>query len=95
MSMSMIAIKSLTPPLPVYTKMNLALLSPFEQDFPETVDTVLPVPGAVCCAFDPRGVLLALGCMDGRTVLCDIETRTLPHTLVPSVDAVGPITALR
>eukprot|EP01104_Vermistella_antarctica_P018150 TRINITY_DN662_c1_g6_i1.p1 TRINITY_DN662_c1_g6~~TRINITY_DN662_c1_g6_i1.p1 ORF type:complete len:406 (-),score=88.71 TRINITY_DN662_c1_g6_i1:619-1836(-) len=55
--------------------MNLELLDPFGQDFPEVIEDWLVSKSAVNCVFNKRGTLLAVGCNDGEVIIWDFDTR--------------------
>lgn len=57
--------------------LSLALLEPSNLDsVPEEFDGVLECSSlAICCSFNRRGTLLAVGCNDGRVVIWDFLTR--------------------
>eukprot|EP01090_Pellita_catalonica_P009864 TRINITY_DN2102_c0_g3_i1.p1 TRINITY_DN2102_c0_g3~~TRINITY_DN2102_c0_g3_i1.p1 ORF type:complete len:438 (-),score=67.61 TRINITY_DN2102_c0_g3_i1:913-2226(-) len=60
--------------------MNLKLLNPFENDFPEVIASYINANASVC-AFNRRGTLLAVGCHDGKCVIYDFDTRSIARTL--------------
>ncbi|KAG0227251.1 hypothetical protein BGW42_003096, partial [Actinomortierella wolfii] len=68
--------------------MNLELLDPFEQDFPEVIEDTLEDGPAVIVKFNRRGTLLAAGCSDGRIVVWDFDTRGVARSLVGHVKTV-------
>ncbi|KAH7443791.1 hypothetical protein KP509_02G050900 [Ceratopteris richardii] len=55
--------------------MNLSLLDPFQNDFPEVIEEYLEQGNAKCVSFNRRGTLLAVGCADGTCVIWDFDTR--------------------
>jgi len=55
--------------------MNLSLLDPFRNSFPEVIEETLEEGYALTCAFNRKGTLLATGCWDGRVVIWDFDTR--------------------
>ncbi|CAF0849860.1 unnamed protein product [Didymodactylos carnosus] len=60
----------------LYNKMNIELLSTFQQNYPEEFDGILDCASmAVCCSFNKVGSLLAVGCSDGRLVIWDFLTK--------------------
>ncbi|KAF9106226.1 hypothetical protein BGX29_010099 [Mortierella sp. GBA35] len=71
--------------------MNLELLDPFEQDFPEVIEDTLEDGPAVKVRFNRRGTLLAAGCSDGTIVIWDFDTRGVSRSLLGHVK---PITSL-
>ncbi|KOM49662.1 hypothetical protein LR48_Vigan08g048900 [Vigna angularis] len=50
-------------------------------DHPEVIEEYLKNGHAKCIAFNPRGKLLAAGCMDGRCVIWDFESRGIAKEL--------------
>ncbi|KAF9286871.1 hypothetical protein BGZ68_002485 [Mortierella alpina] len=72
--------------------MNLQLLDPFEQDFPEVIEDTLEDGPAVTVRFNRRGTLLAAGCSDGTIVVWDFDTRGVSRSLIGHVKT---ITSLR
>ncbi|KAG0298549.1 hypothetical protein BGZ96_010595 [Linnemannia gamsii] len=65
--------------------MNLELLDPFEQDFPEVIEDTLEDGPAVRVKFNRRGTLLAAGCTDGTIVVWDFDTRGVSRSLIGHV----------
>lgn len=56
--------------------LSLALLDNSKESIPEEFDGSLDCSSlSVCCAFNRRGSLLAVGCNDGRVVIWDFLTR--------------------
>ena len=57
--------------------LSLALMEPSNLDnVPEEFDGVLDCASlAICCSFNRKGSLLAVGCNDGRIVIWDFLTR--------------------
>ncbi|KAG0057401.1 hypothetical protein BGZ83_010860 [Gryganskiella cystojenkinii] len=68
--------------------MNLQLLDPFEQDFPEVIEDTLEEGQAVTVKFNRRGTLLAAGCSDGTIVVWDFDTRGVSRSLVGHVKTI-------
>ncbi|KAF9933613.1 hypothetical protein FBU30_005052 [Linnemannia zychae] len=68
--------------------MNLELLDPFEQDFPEVIEDTLEDGPAVRVKFNRRGTLLAAGCTDGTIVVWDFDTRGVSRSLIGHVRTV-------
>jgi len=64
--------------------MNLELLNPFENQFPEVIEDSLEDGNAAacCCAPNRRGTLIAVGCTDGRVVIWDFDTRGIARVLI-------------
>lgn len=62
---------------------SLALLEPSSLDnVPEEFDGVLDCSSlAICCSFNRRGSLLAVGCNDGRIVIWDFLTRGIAKNI--------------
>ncbi|MCO5553069.1 hypothetical protein L7F22_006590 [Adiantum nelumboides] len=61
--------------------MNLSLLDPFQNDFPEVIEEYLEQGSARCISFNRRGTLLAVGCQDGACVIWDFDTRGVAKEL--------------
>ncbi|KAF9135890.1 hypothetical protein BGW39_010705 [Mortierella sp. 14UC] len=68
--------------------MNLELLDPFEQDFPEVIEDTLEDGPAVKLKFNRRGTLLAAGCTDGTIVVWDFDTRGVSRSLIGHVKTI-------
>ncbi|KAF9906916.1 hypothetical protein EC991_011479 [Linnemannia zychae] len=68
--------------------MNLELLDPFEQDFPEVIEDTLEDGPAVRLKFNRRGTLLAAGCTDGTIVVWDFDTRGVSRSLIGHVKTI-------
>ncbi|KAF9348954.1 hypothetical protein BGX26_012689, partial [Mortierella sp. AD094] len=68
--------------------MNLELLDPFEQDFPEVIEDTLEDGPAVTVRFNRRGTLLAAGCSDGTIVVWDFDTRGVSRSLIGHVKTI-------
>ncbi|KAI8361605.1 WD40-repeat-containing domain protein [Mortierella sp. GBAus27b] len=75
--------------------MNLELLDPFEQDFPEVIEDTLENGPAVIVRFNRRGTLLAAGCSDGAIVIWDFDTRGVSRTLIGHVKTVTSLSWAR
>ncbi|KAL8277331.1 hypothetical protein RQP46_010284 [Phenoliferia psychrophenolica] len=71
--------------------MNLELLNPFAQGFPENFETSIEAAG-LCARFNPRGVFaghfLAVGRLDGAVAVYDFETKGVVRWLEGHVKAV-------
>lgn len=61
--------------------MNLSLLDPFQNDFPEVIEEYLDHGSTKCIAFNRRGTLLAAGCLNGICVIWDFDTRGIAKEL--------------
>eukprot|EP00730_Choanoeca_flexa_P017200 TRINITY_DN8250_c0_g1_i2.p1 TRINITY_DN8250_c0_g1~~TRINITY_DN8250_c0_g1_i2.p1 ORF type:complete len:495 (+),score=137.58 TRINITY_DN8250_c0_g1_i2:113-1597(+) len=61
------------------------------QGIPETNQEVLDQGVALCCAFNRRGSLLAVGCNDGRALLWDLDTRGLAQALYGHTQSVTSV----
>ncbi|KAG0097858.1 hypothetical protein BGZ93_001810, partial [Podila epicladia] len=68
--------------------MNLELIDPFEQDFPEVIEDTLEDGPAVTVKFNRRGTLLAAGCSDGSIVVWDFDTRGVSRSLIGHVKTI-------
>ncbi|KAG9302313.1 hypothetical protein G9A89_008804 [Geosiphon pyriformis] len=72
--------------------MNLELLNPFEQDYPETIEcTISELYGqhnVVVLSFNRRGTLLAAGCLEGHVYVWDFDTKGVARTLKGHVSKV-------
>ncbi|KAI9146419.1 WD40-repeat-containing domain protein [Paraphysoderma sedebokerense] len=55
--------------------MNLQLLDPFEHPLPDVQEAIIPDTYARTLKFNRRGNLLAAGCIDGRCIIYDFETK--------------------
>ncbi|CAG8531046.1 999_t:CDS:2 [Ambispora leptoticha] len=76
--------------------MNLELLNPFEQDYPEniehtTVDLYAQNTNATCISFNRRGTLLAAGCQDGQVFVWDFDTKGVARILKGHVSKVTSV----
>jgi len=71
--------------------MNLELLDPFRNSFPEIIEETLEEGFATTCAFNRVGTLLATGCYDGRCIIWDFDTRSVSEVLAGHIH---PITSL-
>ncbi|QRV76276.1 retinoblastoma-binding protein 5 [Ceratobasidium sp. AG-Ba] len=67
--------------------MNAALLDPFGQDYPESVENTLD-EYAVCARFNRTGRFIAAGRPDGKTSIWDLETRGVTQVLSGHVKTV-------
>ncbi|KAF9362979.1 hypothetical protein BGX34_005111 [Mortierella sp. NVP85] len=74
--------------------MNLGLLDPFEQDFPEVIEDTLENGPAVTVRFNRRGTLLAAGCSDGTIIIWDFDTRGVSRTLIGHVKIVTSLSSV-
>lgn len=63
--------------------LNLSLIdNPSKENVPEEFDGFLDSGSlAVCCSFNRRGSLLAVGCNDGRVVIWDFLTRNIAKSI--------------
>ncbi|KAF9375766.1 hypothetical protein CPC16_000545 [Podila verticillata] len=68
--------------------MNLELIDPFEQDFPEVIEDTLEDGPAVTVKFNRRGTLLAAGCSDGSIVVWDFDTRGVSRSLIGHIKTI-------
>jgi len=71
--------------------MNLELLDPFRNNFPEVIEERLEEGVSCTCAFNRRGTLLATGCLDGRVIIWDFDTKGIAKVLHGHVH---PVTSL-
>ncbi|KAI1314743.1 hypothetical protein EDD11_001757 [Mortierella claussenii] len=74
--------------------MNLQLLDPFEQDFPEVIEDTLEDGPAVTVKFNRRGTLLAAGCSDGTIVIWDFDTRGVSRSLIGHVKTITSLSSV-
>jgi WD40 repeat protein len=72
-------------------KMNLELLDPWEQEYPQIIEETLEDGYVLNCKFNRRGTLLAAGCLDGRCVVWDFDTKGVSRNLVGHVKPVASI----
>lgn len=61
--------------------LKITTLDPFENEFPEVIEDCLEDGYACCCSPNRRGTLLAVGCLDGRVVIWDFDTRGIARVL--------------
>ncbi|RUS26880.1 hypothetical protein BC938DRAFT_484001 [Jimgerdemannia flammicorona] len=66
---------------PVRDRMNLELLDPWEQEYPQIIEETLEDGYVLTCKFNRKGTLLAAGCQDGRVVVWDFDTRGVARNL--------------
>ncbi|KAK9695469.1 chromatin binding protein, variant 2 [Basidiobolus ranarum] len=71
--------------------MNLQLLDPFENNFPEIIEEVLEDGPTIICAFNGNGSFLAGGCTDGRCLIWDFETRSITRKLEGHTKSVSSV----
>lgn len=71
--------------------MNLELLDPWEQEYPQIIEETLEDGYVLNCKFNRRGTLLAAGCLDGRCVVWDFDTKGVSRNLVGHVKPVASI----
>ncbi|KAL1916533.1 uncharacterized protein VTP21DRAFT_5724 [Calcarisporiella thermophila] len=71
--------------------MNLELLDPFDQDFPDVIEEEIPDLGVRTCAFNRWGTLLAAGCASGACLVWDFDTHSVARQLIGHV---RPVTSL-
>lgn len=77
-------------------RMNLALLDPFKSakpvEFLEKQIECFEVPAsATCCVFNRHGSYFAVGCSNGRFVICDFATHSVVRTFIAHVRAVSTL----
>ena len=58
---------------------------------PKAIDGQLVEGHSVCCAFNRRGTLLAVGCLDGRNIIWDFEVRAVARILVGHIHPVTSV----
>ncbi|KAI8057706.1 WD40-repeat-containing domain protein [Syncephalis plumigaleata] len=61
--------------------MNLQLLPPAEQNYPELLEDCIEEGEAQCARWNRQGSYLAVGCRDGRCYIWDYMTRGVARTL--------------
>ncbi|KAG1545391.1 hypothetical protein G6F45_005646 [Rhizopus arrhizus] len=71
--------------------MNLELLDPWEQEYPQLIEETLEDGYVLCCKFNKRGTLLGAGCLDGRCIIWDFDTKGVSRSLVGHVKPVSSI----
>ncbi|KAI8079092.1 WD domain-containing protein [Gilbertella persicaria] len=71
--------------------MNLELLDPWEQEYPQIIEETLEDGYVLNCKFNRRGTLLAAGCLDGRCVVWDFDTKGVSRNLIGHVKPVANI----
>ncbi|GAN08020.1 hypothetical protein MAM1_0186c07526 [Mucor ambiguus] len=71
--------------------MNLELLDPWEQEYPQLIEDTLEDGFVLNCKFNKRGTLLAAGCLDGRCVVYDFDTKGVTRSLLGHVKPVASI----
>ncbi|KAL0096051.1 retinoblastoma-binding protein-like protein 5 [Phycomyces blakesleeanus] len=71
--------------------MNLELLDPWEQEYPQVIEETLEDGYVLSCKFNRRGTLLAGGCLDGRCVVWDFDTKGVSRNLIGHVKPVASI----
>ncbi|KAB5594207.1 Retinoblastoma-binding protein 5 [Ceratobasidium theobromae] len=70
--------------------MNAALLDPFGQDYPESVENTLD-EYAVCARFNGTGRFIAAGRPDGKTSIWDLETKGVIQVLTGHVKTITSV----
>lgn len=70
--------------------MNAALLDPFGQDYPESVENTLD-EYAVCARFNRTGRFIAAGRPDGKTSIWDLETKGVIQVLTGHVKTITSV----
>ncbi|CAO3684972.1 unnamed protein product [Rhizopus microsporus] len=71
--------------------MNLELLDPWEQEYPQLIEETLEDGYVLNCKFNKRGTLLAAGCLDGRCIVWDFDTKGVSRNLIGHVKPVSSI----
>ncbi|KAI9272430.1 WD domain-containing protein, partial [Sporodiniella umbellata] len=64
---------------------------PWEHEYPHLIEETLEDGYVLSCKFNKRGTLLAAGCLDGRCVVWDFETKAVSRSLVGHVKPVSSI----
>ncbi|KAF7730248.1 hypothetical protein EC973_002491 [Apophysomyces ossiformis] len=75
--------------------MNLELLDPWEQEYPQIIENTLEDGYVLNCKFNRRGTLLAAGCLDGRCVVWDFDTKGVARDLAGHVKPVASISGTK
>ncbi|ELU43117.1 Set1 complex component swd1 [Rhizoctonia solani AG-1 IA] len=70
--------------------MNAALLDPFGQDYPESVENTLD-EYAVCARFNRTGRFIAAGRPDGKTSIWDLETKGVVQVFTGHVKTITSV----
>lgn len=67
---------------------SISFMEPSNSDnVPEEFDGVIDCNGlAICCSFNRKGSLLAVGCNDGRIVIWDFLTRGVAKSIIAHVN---------
>ncbi|KAI8977098.1 WD40-repeat-containing domain protein [Mycotypha africana] len=71
--------------------MNLELLDPWVAEFPQLIEDTLEDGFVLNCRFNKHGTLLAAGCLDGRCVVWDFDSKGVARNLVGHVKSVTSI----
>ncbi|KAI7862490.1 Set1 complex component swd1 [Spinellus fusiger] len=71
--------------------MNLELLDPWEQEYPQVIEETLEDGYVLTCRFNRNGTLLAGGCLDGRCVVWDFDTKGVVRSLLGHIKPVASI----
>ncbi|KAI9246120.1 WD40-repeat-containing domain protein [Phascolomyces articulosus] len=71
--------------------MNLELLDPWEQEYPQIIEETLEDGYVLNCKFNRRGTLLAAGTHDGRCVVWDFDTKGIARNLLGHIKPVASV----
>jgi len=64
---------------------------PWEQEYPQVIEDTLEDGYVLNCRFNRKGTLLAAGCLDGRCVVWDFDTKGVSRNLHGHVKQVASI----
>ncbi|RCH87106.1 hypothetical protein CU098_009774, partial [Rhizopus stolonifer] len=71
--------------------MNLELLDPLGHEYPQLIEETLEDGYVLKCKFNKRGTLLAAGCLDGRCIIWDFDTKGVSRNLVGHIKPITNI----
>ncbi|KAI8149001.1 WD40-repeat-containing domain protein [Fennellomyces sp. T-0311] len=71
--------------------MNLQLLDPWEQEYPQIIEETLEDGFVLNCKFNRRGTLLAAGCQNGRCLVWDFDTKGIARNLAGHIKPVASV----
>ncbi|KAI7859556.1 Set1 complex component swd1 [Circinella umbellata] len=71
--------------------MNLELLDPWEQEYPQIIEETLEDGYVLNCKFNRRGTMLAAGTHDGRCVIWDFDTKGIARNMLGHIKPVSSV----